>query len=129
LGGLHNLRQADFENYHEYAEAKKEFEIGQFFTPHAVCKLKTHPHLKKHYKKAVALVSKFRNQTLPENCTNTKYEEWERNRLTYAKVLSILYRYIRTQNEKPRKEVALVRTSYGFKLKGYAPHPCARYCR
>jgi hypothetical protein len=295
LGGLHNLRQADFENYHEYAEAKKEFEIGQFFTPHAVCKqmvelinpdindtvldiccgmgnffnylpnlynaygfdvdenaakvlnpaglmliivpcsflqsdfwdktqvgvinrdfsfigqmklsrnaffsvgvedfetkimafsresefiksnlylpeeflgyeelkeriikfkqlknslkykinresrrindsekqafeyklkkylfeLKTHPHLKKHYKKAVALVSKFRNQTLPENCTNTKYEEWERNRLTYAKVLSILYRYIRTQNEKPRKEVALVRTSYGFKLKGYAPN-------
>jgi type I restriction-modification system DNA methylase subunit len=38
LGGLHNLRQDDFENYHEYSNAKKEFEIGQFFTPHAVCK-------------------------------------------------------------------------------------------
>ncbi|MDR0699082.1 MAG: hypothetical protein LBG28_07705, partial [Tannerella sp.] len=35
LGGLHHLRQADFENYHEYAEAKKEIEAGQFFTPHA----------------------------------------------------------------------------------------------
>jgi type I restriction-modification system DNA methylase subunit len=38
LGGLLGLQQADFENYHEYAEAKKEFEMGQFFTPHAVCK-------------------------------------------------------------------------------------------
>lgn len=37
LGGLHNLKQADFENYYEYSQAKKEFEIGQFFTPHAVC--------------------------------------------------------------------------------------------
>jgi hypothetical protein len=83
--------------------------------------LKTHPHLRKHYKKAVALVSKFRNQKSPENCTNTEYAEWEKKRLTYKKVLSVLYRYIQTQNEKPRKEVALVKTSYGFKLKGYAP--------
>ena len=37
LGGLHGLLQSDFENYHEYSQAKKEFEIGQFFTPHAVC--------------------------------------------------------------------------------------------
>lgn len=33
IGGLHNLRQFDFANYNEYAEAKKEFEMGQFFTP------------------------------------------------------------------------------------------------
>ena len=37
------------------------------------------------------------------------------------RVLSILYRYIRMQNEISRKEVALVKTSYGFKLKEYAP--------
>ncbi|GHT03740.1 hypothetical protein FACS189423_05360 [Bacteroidia bacterium] len=37
LGGLHNLKQSDYDNYNEYARAKKEFEIGQFFTPHAVC--------------------------------------------------------------------------------------------
>jgi hypothetical protein len=84
--------------------------------------LKTHQCLEKHYRKAAALVSKFRNQTPPEHCSNMEYTEWERNRLTQAKVLSILRRYIQAQNETSRKEVALVRTSYGFKLKGYAPH-------
>ena len=84
--------------------------------------LKAHPHLRKHYKKASALVSKYRNQKPPENCTNKEYAEWEKNRLAPKKVLSVIGRYIRTQNEKPRKEVALVRTSYGFKLKGYAPN-------
>ena len=38
IGGLHNLRQSDFASYHEYAEAKKEFEMGQFFTPHGICR-------------------------------------------------------------------------------------------
>jgi hypothetical protein len=86
-----------------------------------IFELKAHPHLRKHYKKALALVSKFRNQTPPQHCTNSEYREWEKTRLTHKKILSIIGKYIRTQNEKPRKEVALVRTSYGFKLKGYAP--------
>ena len=38
IGGLHNLRQSDFASYHEYAEAKKETEMGQFFTPHGICR-------------------------------------------------------------------------------------------
>jgi predicted RNA methylase len=38
IGGLHNLRQADYVNYHEYSQAKKEFEMGQFFTPHDICR-------------------------------------------------------------------------------------------
>ena len=38
LGGLHGLRQEDFANYNEYARAKKEFEVGQFFTPHEICR-------------------------------------------------------------------------------------------
>lgn len=36
-GGLHGLSQEDFDNYHDYAEAKKEIEQGQFFTAPAVC--------------------------------------------------------------------------------------------
>lgn len=38
IEGLHNLRQSDFANFHEYAQAKKEFEMGQFFTPHEICR-------------------------------------------------------------------------------------------
>lgn len=38
-GGLHGLKRSDFANYHEFAEAKKEIENGQFFTPPAICQL------------------------------------------------------------------------------------------
>ncbi len=84
--------------------------------------IKTHKALQKHYDKSIALVSKFRNQRPPQKCTVEEYKAWERRRLTYNKVLGILRRYIRSQNIVPRKEVALVKTSYGFKLKAYAPH-------
>ena len=36
-GGLHGLRRADFDNYHDYSEAKKEIEQGQFFTSPKLC--------------------------------------------------------------------------------------------
>ena len=38
-GGLHGLERRDYENYHEFSEAKKEIENGQFFTPHNLCRL------------------------------------------------------------------------------------------
>lgn len=38
VGGLHDLNPDQFANYHEYACAKREFEQGQFFTPHALCR-------------------------------------------------------------------------------------------
>ncbi len=38
-GGLHGLNRADFSNYHEYSEKKKEFENGQVFTPPKLCRL------------------------------------------------------------------------------------------
>ena len=84
--------------------------------------IKTHPAIQKHHNKAIALVSKFRNQKPPLNATPEQYKEWEKRALTYKKVLAILKRYIKNQNVVPRKEVALVRTSYGYKLKGYSGH-------
>lgn len=38
-GGLHGLDRKDFSSYQKFAEAKKEVENGQFFTPPALCKL------------------------------------------------------------------------------------------
>ena len=38
-GGLHGLDRGDYENYHEYSDAKKEIENGQFFTPPQICQL------------------------------------------------------------------------------------------
>lgn len=39
VGGLHDLSFNDYSNFHNYTEAKKEFEMGQFFTPHAICRM------------------------------------------------------------------------------------------
>ena len=36
-GNLHHLERGDFNNYFEFAEAKRTIEQGQFFTPHALC--------------------------------------------------------------------------------------------
>jgi len=44
-----------------------------------------------------------------------------RKKLTTKKVLAVLRRYITSQNVVSREEVALVKSSYGFKLKQYAP--------
>lgn len=44
-----------------------------------------------------------------------------REQLTTTKVLGIIRKYIINQYVIPRKEVALVKTNYGFKLKQYAP--------
>ncbi len=36
-GKLHHLQREQFSSYYAYAEAKREIEQGQFFTPHALC--------------------------------------------------------------------------------------------
>lgn len=100
---------------------KAELEDFEYKLSKYLYELKTHESLKKHLGKAIALVSKFRNQKPPEGCSNEKFKEWEKNKLTTKKVLGIIRRYITSQNEVPRKEIALVKTSYGFKLKAYAP--------
>jgi len=38
IGGLHGLNYVDYSNYHDFSEAKKEIEQGQFFTSDALCK-------------------------------------------------------------------------------------------
>lgn len=38
MGGLHKLKLSDYNSPYEFSQAKKEVEIGQFFTPHEVCR-------------------------------------------------------------------------------------------
>jgi len=38
VGGLHGLNYVDYGNYHDFSEAKKEIEQGQFFTSDSLCK-------------------------------------------------------------------------------------------
>ena len=83
--------------------------------------IKTHPHLKEKHPKAIALLTKFRNQHCPVDATEEERERFEKTKLTYGRVLSVLRKYIKNQCVIPQKKVALVRTTHGFMLKGYAP--------
>lgn len=100
---------------------REELEAFEYRLSKYMYELKAHAVLNRHIEKAEALVSKFRNQKPPENATNQQIKEWERKKLTTGKVLGIIRKYITSQHSVPRKEVALVKTSYGFKLKPYAP--------
>ena len=100
---------------------REELEAFEYRLSKYMYELKAHAVLNRHIEKAEALVSKFRNQKPPENATNQQVKEWERKKLTTGKVLEIIRKYITSQHSVPRKEVALVKTSYGFKLKPYAP--------
>lgn len=101
---------------------REELEAFEYRLSKYMYELKAHAVLNRHIEKAEALVSKFRNQKPPENATNQQIKDWERKKLTTGKVLGIIRKYITSQHSVPRKEVALVKTSYGFKLKPYAPH-------
>ena len=100
---------------------KEELELFEFKLAKYMYELKAYAKLNRHIAKAEALVTKFRNQKPPENATNEQGKEWERKKLTTKKVLAVLRRYITSQNVVSREEVALVKSSYGFKLKQYAP--------
>ena len=100
---------------------REELEAFEYRLSKYMYELKAHAVLNRHIEKAEALVSKFRNQKPPENATNQQVKEWECKKLTTGKVLGIIRKYITSQHSVPRKEVALVKTSYGFKLKPYAP--------
>lgn len=103
------------------AVCREELERFEYRLAKCMYELKAHKRLNRHIDKALELVAKFRNQKPPENCTQTERDEWERKKLTPNKVLSVIRRYIRNQDTIRRKEIALVKTSYGFKLKAYAP--------
>ena len=100
---------------------REELEACEYRLSKYMYERKAHAVLNRHIEKAEALVSKFRNQKPPENATNQQIKDWERKKLTTGKVLGIIRKYITSQHSVPRKEVALVKTSYGFKLKPYAP--------
>ena len=100
---------------------KEELELFEYRLAKYMYELKVHAKLNRYIGKTEALVTKFRNQKPPGNATREQVNQWEKNKLTTTKVLGIIRRYITSQNIVPRKEVALVKTSYGFKLKQYAP--------
>lgn len=103
-----------FENAHSNGTEERDF---QYQVQKLLFAIKNHPAVRQYYTKCAEYVNKYYTQTKPEDM---KWEEWEKVRATKAKVLSYLKRTVRKQNEKEEDKIQLVKTDFGFKLKGYS---------
>jgi len=80
--------------------------------------IKANPKLIKKFSKCQEYLYKFQHQEKP---SNMKYEEWAKIRITKAKVLAYLRHIIRSQNQKPSRDVVrLVKRDGGLIYKGYS---------
>lgn len=80
--------------------------------------IKTHSILREYYVPAREYVSKYINQKCPDNM---KRDEWEKkHRITDKQILSYLKRTVQKQSIHEVNKIALVKTTYGLKYKGYS---------
>jgi trans-aconitate methyltransferase len=103
-----------FENLHN-ADSEED-EIFAYKVKKYLYDISVNPAINSNYGKCYEYVNKFYTQKMPEGM---KWEEWEKTRLTHNKVLAYLRHYLHKQNEIEQDRIALVKTNYGLKLKGY----------
>lgn len=102
----------------ELAQSKAIDSTFTYETQKLLYQIKIHPAVKDKYAKCCEYLHRFYTQEQPEGMD---YKEWERKRLTPAKVLSYLRRALSAQNKKPlRDEVALVKQDHQFVYKAYS---------
>ena len=80
--------------------------------------IKAHPAVRDRYTKCCEYLHRFYTQQKPDGMD---YKEWDRKKLTEAKVLTYLRRTLRQQNRKPPQDVAkLVKQNDQFVYKAYS---------
>ena len=117
------LPKADLEKNksHVLLELAKEHSASKEFayqTQKMLYQIKVHPAINGQYAKCCEYLHRFYTQEKPEDMD---YKEWQRIKLTEAKVLSYLRRALRKQNQKPERDViALVKQNDNFVYKAYS---------
>ena len=117
------LPKADLEKNksHVLLELAKEYSASKEFTYQTqklLYQIMAHPATREQYAKCCEYLHRFYTQTMPKGMD---YKEWQRVRLTEAKVLSYLRRALRKQNQKPERDViALVKQEGSFVYKAYS---------
>ena len=117
------LPKADLEKNksHVLLELAKEHSASKEFayqTQKMLYQIKVHPAINERYAKCCEYLHRFYTQKMPEDMD---YKEWQRVRITEAKVLSYLRRVLHKQNRKPERDViALVKQDDNFVYKAYS---------
>ncbi len=95
--------------------ASKEF---SYETQKLLYQIKAHPATRKNYAKCCEYLHRYYTQRKPDEMD---IKEWDRVKLTEAKVFSYLRRALRQQNKKPERDVvALVKRNDTFVYKAYS---------
>ena len=117
------LPKADLEKNksHVLLELAKEHSASKEFayqTQKMLYQIKVHPVINRQYARCCEYLHRFYTQKKPEDMD---YKEWQRIKLTEAKVLSYLRRVLRKQNRKPERDViTLVKRDDSFVYKAYS---------
>lgn len=117
------LPKADLEKNksHVLLELAKEYSASKEFayqTQKMLYQIKVHPVINRQYARCCEYLHRFYTQKKPEDMD---YKEWQRIKLTEAKVLSYLRRVLRKQNRKPERDViVLVKRDDSFVYKAYS---------
>ncbi len=117
------LAKADLEKNksHVLLELAKEHSESKEFvyqTQKMLYQIKVHPATREQYAKCCEYLHRFYTQEMPKDMD---YKEWQRTKITEAKVLSYLRRALRKQNRKPERDViALVKQNDNFVYKAYS---------
>ena len=114
----HSLESSRYNAVKELAKDKALSADFMYRVQKMLYQIKCHPKLKEHYSKCCEYFHRFCTEKQPENM---KFEEWQRVRLTEAKVIAYLKRTLSKQNAKPPEDrIALVKRNYDFVYKGYS---------
>ena len=98
----------------------KQTSVGfTYETQKLLYQIKAHPAVRDRYTKCCEYLHRFYTEQKPDNMD---YKEWERTRLTEAKVLAYLRGALARQNKRPTRDViALVKQNDQFQYKAYSP--------
>lgn len=95
--------------------ASREF---SYQTQKLLYQIKAHPVTREQYAKCCEHLHRFYTEEKP---ADMDYKEWQRSKLTEAKVLAYLRRALEKQDKKPERDViALVKQNDSFVYKGYS---------
>ena len=102
----------------ELARMKQTSAQFTYETRKLLYQIKAHPAVRDRYTKCCEYLHRFYTQEKPGDMD---YKEWERKKLTEAKVLSYLRRALSRQNRRPPRDVAaLVKQNDQFVYKAYS---------
>lgn len=102
----------------ELARARDADANFVYTTMKLLYQIKVHPAVKDRYMKCYEYLHRFYTQKRPEGMD---YKEWEKKRLTEAKVLAYLRSTLKRQNKKPALDVVrLVKQDDQFVYKAYS---------